>query len=69
MIKVEFCATVSYDCILSEEDEKKVRNYAERKEIPISEATKKLFYTDSINIYRGHEIEFFIDKIDDVDYD
>ncbi|MEI6296209.1 MAG: hypothetical protein WCO84_01005 [bacterium] len=57
MIEVRTEALVTYNCILTDEDEEMVRNYAEENDVSIEEAVNILWDDAEINIYMGEQIE------------
>lgn len=57
MIKVSAEALVTYTCILKNEDEKKVRAYAEENGVSISTAITTLWEECEIDIYAGYQTE------------
>lgn len=52
MIEIRTTATVEYVCWLTEEDEQRVRFYAEESEIDIDEAVQELYNKGEIQIYQ-----------------
>ena len=61
-------ATVQYACRLSAEDEQKVREYAEEKDITLEEAAEALYYDCTINLYADSwESDFITNTILNVD--
>ena len=61
-------ATVQYACRLSEEDEQKVREYAEESGATLEEAVEALYSNCAINLYADSwESDFNTDTILDVD--
>ena len=75
MIEWQTEATVSYWCQLSEEDEQKVRDFAEENNVGLTYAVEELWMRDEIELYRySTESDFSTEKIYDVidrreDYD
>jgi hypothetical protein len=57
MIKIEAQALVTYTCVLTEEDEKIVLDYAKENDISVEEAIKKLWENCDIDIYAGSQTE------------
>lgn len=54
MIKLSAKAEVEYCCVLTDEDEQKVLQYAEENAVSVDEAVQILWKYDSgINIYAG----------------
>ena len=51
MIEVETTALVDYHCTLTDEDERKVREYAEEHCVSIPEAVHSLFWANEISVY------------------
>ena len=61
-------ATVQYACRLSAEDERKVREYAERKGLTLEEAVEELYSDCAINLYADSwESDFSTNTVLDVD--
>lgn len=56
MLDVEIEAIVKYTSELSEEDEKKVRDYAEENNYSLDKAIKELYDKDEIEVYTGNEV-------------
>ena len=70
MIIVITEATVQYACRLSEEDEQKVRDYAEENEMTLKEAVSALQSDCAINLYADSwEHDFSTNEILSVDED
>ena len=64
MIELETEALVNYCCQLSEEDEQKVRDFAEKNNVSLSYAVEELWMRDEIEIYRySTESDFSTEKI------
>jgi effector-binding domain-containing protein len=57
MLKIEAVATVYYTCTLTDEDEKKVREYAEENNMSLGESAEELYFNDEINVYDGDVVE------------
>lgn len=57
MLKVEAIATVYYTCTLTNEDEKKVREYAEENNISLEESAEELYFNQEIDVYSGNVVE------------
>lgn len=57
MLIVEAIGTITYSITLKEEDEKKVRKYAEKNDISHDEAIKQLWECSEIDIYAGEQTE------------
>ena len=57
MLKVETKALVSYTCVLSDEEELKVRNYAKENNVSLDRSIKDLWEDGEIDIYNGEEVE------------
>ena len=61
-------ATVHYACQLSEEDEQKVREYAEQNDVTLEEAVGALYSDCAINLYaESWESDFNTNTILEVD--
>jgi hypothetical protein len=61
-------ATVQYACRLSEEDEQKVRKFAEEYDATLEEAVEALYNDCAINLYADSwESDFNTDTILDVE--
>ena len=56
MLNVEIEVIVKYTSELSEEDEKKVRDYAEENNCSLDKAIKELFESRDIEVYTGNEV-------------
>jgi hypothetical protein len=56
MLNVEIHAVVKYTSELSEEDEKKVRNYSEENNCSLDKAIKELYEKNEIEVYSGREV-------------
>lgn len=68
MIEIETTAIAKYTCWLTEEDEQRVRFYAEENEIDIDEAVVELYYKGEIQIYQDStESDFSTEKIELLD--
>ena len=57
MLLVEAKALVTYTCILTAEDEQKVRNYAEENDCSLDESIKYLWDDDEIDVWVGDQTE------------
>ena len=65
MITIGTTATVEYTCWLTEEDEQRVRFYAEENEMDIEEAVQELYDKGEIQIYQDStESDFTTEKIE-----
>lgn len=70
MIEVETTALVDYHCTLTDEDERKVREYAEEHCVSIPEAVNSLFWANEINVYDvSDESDFHTQEISTIDWD
>lgn len=66
-IEVETTATVTYVCNLSEEDTKKVCDYADEQGLTLREAVKELYADGKIDLYDDStESDFSTESIDRV---
>lgn len=66
MITVEVTASVMYTCELTEEDEEKVKAYAEENEVTLAYAVDMLYSSGEINLYKNSvESDFNTETIDD----
>lgn len=69
MIEVETTALVDYHCTLTDEDERRVREYAEALCITIPEAVQELFWANEINVYDiSDESDFHTQEISAIDW-
>ena len=60
-------ATVQYACRLTEEEEQRVREYAEQNEATLEEAVEALYNNSEINLYADScESDFSTNIISDV---
>ena len=57
MILVEAIALVTYTCCLTDEDEKKVRDYAEENNCSLDTAINELWNNNEIDVYSGGQTE------------
>ena len=65
MITVETTASVMYTCELTEEDEEKVKIYAEENDMTLTEAVDALYCAGEINLYKNSvESDFSTESID-----
>jgi hypothetical protein len=68
MIKIRTIATVEYTCWLTENDEQRVRVYAEETEIDIEEAVQELYAKGEIQIYQDStESDFTTETVELLD--
>ena len=66
-MKIYVEAKVWYTCTLNEEDEKKVKNYAEENEISLEEAVWDLYGNTEIELYENSvESDFSTESIEEV---
>ena len=64
MIKLRTEARSFYWCLLSKEDEQKVREFAEKNDVGLTYAVEELWMRDEIEIYRhSTESDFSTEKI------
>ena len=64
MIKLQTEALVNYCCYLSEEDEQKVREFAEENDVGLTYSIEELWMRNEIEIYRNAtECDFSTEKI------
>jgi len=54
---VEAKAMVTYTCTLTDEDEAKVRQYADKNDVSLDRAIKKLWENDELDIYANDPTE------------
>ena len=65
MIRVETTAEVITTCILTDEDEEKVKAFMEKNQCDLEDAIKELFWTNELNIYdQSTESDFHTKSID-----
>lgn len=65
MITVETTASVSYACELTEEDEEKVKVFAEENNVDLATAVSELYSMGEINLYKNSvESDFSTESID-----
>lgn len=57
MLKVEVKALITYTCDLTQEDEQKVRDYAEDNGCSLNKVIKDLWDDGEIDVYAGHQTE------------
>lgn len=68
MIRVETTAEVITTCILTDEDEEKVKTFMEKNQCDLEDAVKALFWTNELNIYdQSTESDFHTESIDSVE--
>lgn len=68
MIRVETTAEVITTCILTDEDEEKVKTFMEENDCDLEDAVKELFWTNELNIYvQSTESDFHTESIDSVE--
>lgn len=66
MITVEVTASVLYTCQLTEEDEEKVKAFAEENDAELAVAVWELYSVGEINLYKNSvESDFSTEAIDD----
>lgn len=66
MITVEVTACVLYTCELTEEDEKKVKAFAEENDVELEVAIWELYSVGEINLYKNSvESDFSTESIDE----
>jgi hypothetical protein len=56
MLLVEAKALVTYTCTLTDEDEQKVRLYAEENDLTLNESIKELWDNEEIDVYANDNI-------------
>ena len=67
MIELQTEALVSYWCLLSKEDEQKVRDFVKDNKVSLTYAVEELWMRNEIEIYRNStESDFSTEKIYDV---
>lgn len=65
MITVEVTASVAYTCELTEEDEEKVKTFAEENDVSLAIAVNELYSIGEINLYKNSvESDFSTETID-----
>lgn len=65
MIRVETTAEVITTCILTDEDEEKVKAFMEENDCDLEDAVGALFWTNELNIYdQSTESDFHTESID-----
>ena len=65
MITVEVTASVMYTCELTEEDEEKVKAFAEENDVDLEFAVWELYSASEINLYKNSvESDFSTESID-----
>lgn len=65
MIRVETTAEVITTCILTDEDEEKVKTFMEKNQCDLEDAVKELFWNNELNIYsQSTESDFHTESID-----
>ena len=68
MIRVETTAEVITTCILTDEDEEKVKVFMEENQCDLEDAVKELFWNNELNIYcQSTESDFHTESIDFVE--
>jgi hypothetical protein len=68
MIRVETTAEVITTCILTDEDEEKVKAFMEENKCDLEDAVKELFWNNELNIYsQSTESDFHTESIDFVE--
>ena len=68
MIRVETTAEVITTCILTDEDEEKVKAFMEENQCDLEDAVKELFWNNELNIYsQSTESDFHTESIDFVE--
>ena len=68
MIRVETTAEVITTCILTDEDEEKVKAFMEENQCDLEDAVKELFWNNELNIYsQSTESDFHTETIDSVE--
>lgn len=66
MITVEVTASVLYTCELTEEDEAKVKAFAEENDVTLAVATWELYADGQINLYKNSvESDFSTERVED----
>lgn len=65
MIRVETTAEVITTCILTDEDEEKVKAFMEENDCDLEDAVKELFWNNELDIYdQSTESDFHTQSID-----
>ena len=65
MIRIETTAEVITTCILTDEDEEKVKTFMEENQCDLEDAVKELFWDNKLNIYdQSTESDFHTQSID-----
>lgn len=65
MIRVETTAEVITTCILTDEDEEKVKAFMEENDCDLEDAVRALFWNNELNIYdQSTESDFHTETID-----
>jgi hypothetical protein len=65
MIRVETTAEVITTCILTDEDEEKVKVFMEENQCDLEDAVKELFWNNELDIYsQSTESDFHTESID-----
>jgi len=68
MLSVKVVAKVLYSCVIHDEDEKKVRKYAELNKVSLEYAVKNLYYDGEIELYNDAvEIDVTTESISNVE--
>ena len=68
MIRVETTAEVITTCILTDEDEEKVKTFMKENQCDLEDAVKELFWNNELNIYsQSTESDFHTESIDSVE--
>lgn len=68
MIRVETTAEVITTCILTDEDEEKVKAFMEKNQCDLEDAVKELFWNNELDIYtQSTESDFHTESIDSVE--
>ena len=68
MIRVETTAEVITTCILTDEDEEKVKAFMKENRCDLEDAVKELFWNNELNIYsQSTESDFHTESIDSVE--
>ena len=68
MLKAYVRATVWNTCYLSEDDEQKIRQYAEENDTSLEEATEALYNQGEIHLYSdAEESDFSTEEVEDVE--
>jgi hypothetical protein len=65
MIRVETTAEVITTCILTDEDEEKVKAFMKKNQCDLEDAVRELFWNNELNIYsQSTESDFNTESID-----